>query len=170
MLLAIGSETDVLAPLSRDRGAALAALAHMEPWGTTPLYDAALSSVDAIQAASGRRALVLLSDGGDRYSRTTASELVDRVRRRDVLIYPIALARNRPPIFAELAAVTGGRSFHVPDARALPAALSAIAKELRFQYLLGYGPSAPEHSGWRSIHVTVKRPRVRVRARDGYES
>jgi Ca-activated chloride channel family protein len=168
MLLAIGSQSEVLAPLSRDRGPALAALDHVEPWGTTPLYDATLSAIDAIESSSGRRALILLSDGTDRYSDTPPTELLERVRRKDVLIYPVALARVRPPIFAEIAAVTGGRSFQVGDMSALPAALSTIAKELRFQYLLGYAPATPGRPGWRSIRVTTSRPDVRVRARDGY--
>jgi Ca-activated chloride channel family protein len=73
-------------------------------------------------------------------------------------------------VFAELAAVTGGRSFQVADVRKLPATLSAIAKELRFQYLIGYAPPAraDNEGGWRSIRVRMNRPNVRVRARDGY--
>ena len=172
MVLAIGSQTEVLAPLARERAPAFAALDHLEPWGTTPLYDATVSAVAAIEPASGRRALILLSDGTDRYSETTAAQLLESVRQKDVLIYPISLGRSRPPIFAELATVTGGRSFQVGAVAALPSTLSTIAKELRFQYLLGYVPTtaASERRGWRSIHVTVKRPNVRVRARDGYQS
>ena len=48
------------------------ALADLKPWGTTGLHDAIITSIDAIQAAKGRRALVLLSDGNDRYSTATA--------------------------------------------------------------------------------------------------
>ena len=169
MLVAIGSETETLAPLAVDRSTAVAALNALAPWGTTPLHDATLAAIEAIEPAAGRRALILLSDGNDRYSQATADELIDRVRRKDVLIYPIALSNRRPEIFAELAAVTGGRSFHVPDGRSLPSTLSAIARELRFQYLLGYAPpSSDPRRGWRSIRVVVNRPNVHVRARDGY--
>jgi Ca-activated chloride channel family protein len=87
------------------------------------------------------------------------------------MMYPIALGRSRPPLFAELATLTGGRSFHLRDARALPDTLRAIARELREQYLLGYSPSRPIVAGadeWRPITVAVNRPYVRVRARDGY--
>ncbi len=168
MLVGIGSQTEVLAPLSRDRETALAALDHLEPWGTTPLYDATLSAVDAIESASGRRALILLSDGTDRYSETTPARLLDRVRQKDVLIYPITLAKKPSPIFAEMATVSGGRSFQVAEMNALPATLATIAKELRFQYLLGYVPAPNARAGWRSIHVAVRQPNVRVRARDGY--
>ena len=172
MVLAIGSETEVLAPLSTDHAKTIAALKGLEPWGTTPLHDAILQALGEIQPASGRRALVLLSDGIDRYSTATEADAVATARRRDVLIYPIALGRTRPPIFAELAAVTGGRSFQSTDQKALERSLSSIAKELRAQYLLGYSPPRPagEEAAWHSIGVRVRRPGVNVRARDGYFS
>lgn len=172
MVIAIGSAVEVMAPLSTDRAGSRAALARLERWGTTPLYDAASDAIDAIEPARGRRALIVLSDGADRYSQLTAADLVQKARRSDVLIYPIALGKERPPIFAELAAVTGGRSFQAGDERSLTATLGAIARELRFQYLLGYAP-AGESTGaprWRSIQVRVNRPDVQVRARDGYLS
>jgi Ca-activated chloride channel homolog len=167
MLVGIGSETEVLAPLSRERGPALAALDHLDPWGTTPLYDATLSAIDAIQSAAGRRALILISDGTDRYSETRAADLLDRIRRKDVLIYPVAVGRTRDAVFTEMATVTGGRSFQVANVAGLPASLSSIAGELRFQYLLGYAPTRGR-PGWRSIQVRVNRSDVRVRAREGY--
>jgi Ca-activated chloride channel homolog len=169
MVMAIGSETEIVAPLSRDRRAAVAAIDRLDAWGTTPLYDATVAAIDAIQSASGRRALVLLSDGIDRGSDTSGAVLLDRARHRDVLVYPIAVGETRPPVFAELAAATGGRSLFVKNAsRDLAADLTAIARELRFQYLLGYAPPAPVAAGWHSIDVMVDRPHARVRARDGY--
>jgi Ca-activated chloride channel family protein len=172
MVIAIGGESEVVAPLSANRAAALSAIDRLEAWGTTPLYDAALAALDAIQSARGRRALVLLSDGTDRYSETRAADLVEHARRRDVLIYPVALGVARPPVFAELATATGGRSFHAPEPRELVATMTSIARELRVQYLLGYVPSrgvSPEPE-WHGIEVTVNRPDLRVRARDGYFS
>src|SRR5207302_3096766 len=76
MAIAIGSDTSVVAPRSSDHRAALAAIDRLDAWGTTPLYDAALAAIDQIQAARGRRALVLLSDGVDRYSETSAAALI----------------------------------------------------------------------------------------------
>jgi Ca-activated chloride channel homolog len=167
MLIGIGSETEVLAPLEVDRAAPLAALNKIDRWGTTPLFDAAVAAIDAVQAASGRRALILLSDGEDRYSRTTGPVLVEYARRHDVLVYPVSIGRTRPAIWAEVASLSGGRSFFVRDLRELTPTLQTIASELRHQYLLGYAP--PEgRSGWRSIRVRVNRPQAQVRARDGY--
>jgi Ca-activated chloride channel family protein len=170
LILAIGSGVETIVPLSSERAVARAALSALRPWGTTPLYDAVLAALAAIQQGTGRRALILLSDGDDRYSRAAASEVVERARRGDALVYPIAIGRQRPAVFAELASVTGGRSFHPRGATALTDTLQTIARELRMQYLLGYSPAASEEQrpGWRSIRVAVKRPGVRVRARDGY--
>ena len=170
MVIAIGSETSVVAPLSTNHEAAIAAIDRLDAWGTTPLYDAVVSALAAIQSAKGRRALVVLSDGTDRYSDTTAGALVEQVRRRDVLVYPIAIGSARPAVFAELAIASGGRSFFLNDFRDLSSTLATIASELRSQYLLGYAPSraiAAEPS-WHSIDVAVNRPGARIRARDGY--
>ena len=172
MIVAIGGETTIVAPLSAGHAAALAAIDRLDAWGTTPLYDATVGALEAIQPARGRRALVLLSDGTDRYSDTKAADLVARARRHDVLIYPVAVGAVRPPVFAELAAATGGRSFFVRDPAALKSTMTTIARELRFQYLLGYTPSR-ERAGepsWHAIGVTVTRPDLRVRAREGYVS
>jgi Ca-activated chloride channel homolog len=172
MVVAIGSETGVVAPLSTNHEAALAAIDRLDAWGTTPLYDALAAALDAIQSAKGRRALVVLSDGTDRYSETTAAALVDKVRRRDVLVYPAAIGAERPAVFAELATASGGRSFYQTNPRELSSALTAIASELRSQYLLGYTPARPltAEPSWHSIEVVVNRPGARVRARDGYYS
>jgi Ca-activated chloride channel family protein len=167
-LLAIGSEVEVLAPLSDDRRAAYDALLGLRPWGTSPLHDAVVQAVDAIQPAAGRRALILISDGSDRYSETSAAAMLAHARTRDVLVYPVALGRRQPDVFVDLAALTGGRSFAVTDMRMLPPTLETIARELRHQYLLGYAPAGDTRTGWHSITVRVNRPGVRVRARNGY--
>lgn len=171
MIVAVGSRVETLAPLSTRRQEQLDAVARLDAFGTTGLHDAIIAAIDAVQPAKGRRALVLLSDGNDRYSTASAADALDHARRADVMIYPVALGRTRPPLLAELAALTGGRSFHVIDPTRLPGTLRAVARELHEQYLLGYTPSRPIVAGgneWRSIAVTVKRTEVRVRARDGY--
>jgi Ca-activated chloride channel family protein len=171
MLLAIGSTIDVVTPLSNDRESQYSALAKLDAFGTTALHDSIIAAIDAIQQARGRRALILLSDGADRYSTATAASALARARVADVLIYPVAFGSSRPPLFAELAALTGGRSSQVENALRLSETLRSIARELRNQYLLGYSPSRPIVPGsqeWRAIDVTVKRSGARVRARDGY--
>jgi len=171
MVIAVGSEIESASPLSTNRAGQLEAVSRLDAFGTTGLHDAIIRAIDAIQPARGRRALVLLSDGNDRYSRASAAEALERARQADVMIYPIALGSTRPPLFAELATLTGGRSYHVRDPNRLPETLRTIARELREQYLLGYTPRTPLVAGsndWRSITVTVRVPGAQVRARDGY--
>jgi Ca-activated chloride channel family protein len=171
MIIGIGSEVEVVAPRSTDRAAQYAALNGLDRFGTTSLHDAIVAALDAMEGARGRRALVLLSDGDDRFSKASPTDVVSRARRTDVLIYPIALGRERPALFAELATLTGGQSFHVREPKQLSDTLRGIARELRHQYLLGYSPGKPIVAGqeeWRPISVSVNRQGVRVRARDGY--
>jgi Ca-activated chloride channel homolog len=171
MIVGIGSEVEILAPLSRDRRQQIAVVDRLDAFGTTGLHDAIIRSLDAIQAATGRRALVLISDGDDKYSDASEAAALQRARESDVMIYPVAIGARRPALFAELATLTGGRSYHLRDGKALAETLRAIARELREQYLLGYTPSRPILAGsneWRAITVRVKRPDVQVRARDGY--
>lgn len=171
-VIAIGSELETIAPPGPAREAREAGRTQWQtigPWGTTPLYDATLQAIDRMQGRRGRRALLLLSDGDDRGSDTRAASLIDRARQTDVLVYPVALAKRRPPVFAELAGVTGGRSLFISDPKRLDDALASLARELRLQYLLGYvPPESARHAGWHAIDVRVKRPNLRVRARDGY--
>jgi len=171
MIIAVGSQVDVVAPLSTDRSAQRDAVSRLDAFGTTGLYDAIIAAIDDVQPAKGRRALIILSDGNDRYSEASAADALERARRSDVMIFPVSTGAARPPLFAELATLTGGRSFHARDGAALAETLRGIAHELRQQYLLGYTPLRPPVSGsneWRSISVTVKRPGANVRARDGY--
>lgn len=173
MVLAISNEADVIAPLSSDRDAQSRAIAGVDPWSTTALHDAIIAALDRLEPEPGRQALILFSDGVDRYSTHTAAEVLERARRSNALVYPIAIGKDRPPLLAELAVLTGGRSFQLRDARELEKTLALIARELRHQYLLGYTPREPIVRGqreWRSIDVRLATPRpgLRLRARDGY--
>lgn len=172
MAVAIGSDAEVIAPLSSDHTQQQRAIDTLDPWSTTALHDAIIATLDRLEGETGRLAVVVFSDGVDRYSTASASRVVERARQSQALIYPITIGRNRPPLAAELAVVSGGRSFLIRDARALDETFTAIARELRYQYLLGYAPMKPAAPGareWRSIRVKVKgRPELRVRARDGY--
>lgn len=173
MVVAISNEADVIAPLSSDRAAQSRAIAALDAWSTTALHDAIIATLDRLEPEPGRQAIVVFSDGVDRYSTHTAAEVLERARRSNALIYPIAFGRTRPPLLAELAVLTGGQSFLLRDARELEKTLATIARELRYQYLLGYTPAKPFERGereWRSIKVVVQaaRPGMRVRARDGY--
>jgi Ca-activated chloride channel family protein len=171
MVVAINNDAEVIAPLTMDRFNQGRAIEALDPWSTTALHDAIIATLDRLAPESGRQALVIFSDGTDRYSKATAAQVVERARRSNALIYLIAFGRERSPLLAELAVVTGGRSFLLRDVRDLDKTLADIAKELRYQYLLGYTPSDPidaDRAEWRSIRVVLKKPGLKVRARDGY--
>ena len=173
MLMAIVGTADVLAPLSTDRAAQFRALDGLSAWGTTSLHDAVIDAIAELQPAAGRRALVLLSDGDDRYSEASTADVLALARRSDVMIYPVALGRAMPALFSQLAELTGGRAYHQRDARELPATLRSIAEELRRQYLIGYTPTRPFGAGgraWRDIDLRARPAGLTVRARDGYYS
>ena len=171
MVVAISNEVEVIAPLSADRAAQSQAIAALDAWSTTALYDAIVETLDILEPEAGRQAIVVFSDGTDRYSSRKAADVMDRARRSNALIYPIAIGKTRPALLSELAVLTGGRSFLLRDARELEKTLATVARELRYQYLLGYTPARSIERGareWRSIRVVSKRPGLRVRARDGY--
>jgi len=173
MVVAISDEAEIIAPMSTDRAVQAQAIAALDPWSSTALHDTILLTLDRLEGELGRQALIVFSDGTDRYSHATASDVIDRARRSHALIYPITLGKNRPPLAAELATLTGGRSFQLKDAKELDMTLSTIAREIRYQYLIGYTPARPLAKGtreWRSLTVTVRNQAagVRVRARDGY--
>jgi Ca-activated chloride channel family protein len=173
MIVAISSTADVIAPLSTDRLTQGRAIAALDPWSTTALRDATMAALDRLEPESGRQALVLFSDGNDRYSSATEAQVIARARRSNALIYPITIGKQRPAFLAELAVLTGGRSFLLKDATELEKTLATIARELRYQYLLGYAPAKSIEEGaheWRAIRVTLtgNHPGLRVRARDGY--
>ena len=171
MVVAINNDAEVVAPLTMDRVNQGRAVEALDPWSTTALHDAIIATLDRLASEPGRQALVIFSDGTDRYSKASAAQVVEHARRSNALIYLIAFGRERSPLLAELAVITGGRSFLLRDVRDLDKTLAEVAKELRYQYLLGYTPSDPidaDHPEWRSIRVVLKKPGAKVRARDGY--
>ncbi len=148
--------------------------------GNTALRDAIVFSLRALGTSNGRSALVLLTDGIDTVSTTSASALDKAVQSTAVTIYPVAYpaapAGDGPdPEEAlkelnRLAQVTGGRLFKLPSEQALPGVLDEIVADLRAQYVLGFAPDSTGPPG-RLRKISVKVPghgKVVVRHRVGY--
>jgi VWFA-related protein len=119
-----------------------------------------------------RKALLIISDGGDNNSRYTEGEIRNLVREADVQIYAIGIyesgpARGRTPeesngpaMLTEIAEQTGGRQYEVDNLNELPDVASKIGIELRNQYLLGYSPQNQERDGkYRHVQVKIVPPR-----------
>ena len=172
MVVAISADADVVAPLDAPREAQLQAVGALDAWSTTALRDAVVKTLDRLAHEGGRQALVVFSDGTDRYSQVSADAMLQRARRGSALVYPIVFGRAQVASLSDLARLTGGRAFLLRDARGLDGALDSIARELRHQYLLGYAPGREDEPGrWRPIRVRVRGQEAagwRVRARDGY--
>jgi Ca-activated chloride channel family protein len=131
MVVAISNQADVVAPLSTNRSAQIRAVGELDAWSTTALHDAIIGALDRLAPEQGRQALIVFSDGMDRYSEHRAEDVLERARGSNALVYPIAFGKTRPPLLAELAVLTGGRSFLLKDPRELEQTLGTIARELR---------------------------------------
>ena len=167
LILAIGGGVETVAGFDTPRQSARQALDRVELWGSSPIGDTVMQAVDAFGQHRGRRAVVVWSDGVEREAQRARADVLDHVRRSDVLVYPVAIAPTISPLLAELAALSGGRVLQARDRTGAEVAAGVITGELRNQYLLGYAPPAGA-AGWRRIEVRVNRPGLRVRARQGY--
>jgi Ca-activated chloride channel family protein len=154
--------------------------------GRTALLDALYMGLNEMKKArSTRKALLLISDGGDNHSRYTENDLKRAVKESDVQIYAVAVleplsSRNRTPeeasgpaLLSDLTEVSGGRMFSVEDPSELPDIAEKISIQLRNEYVIGYRPSNLVRDGrWRRIKVKLDPPRglppLNVYARTGY--
>lgn len=156
------------------------------PKGRTALLDAIYLGLSEMRGAhNAKRALLILSDGGDNHSRYNENDIKRLVREADTQLYAIGIYdplgyRNRTPeelngpsLLAEITELTGGRVFAVEHLNDLPDIASKIGMELRNQYVLGYRPSNHTHDArWRKIKVKLRPPKglppLSVYAKTGY--
>ena len=134
--------------------------------GSTALLDGVTLAIAQMKKATHpRKALILLSDGGDNHSRYTEAEVKNRVKESDVQIYAMGIfsgggdINDDPILLTRLAELTGGRHFEV-GLRDLVEVAFKIGVELRNTYLLGYSPQNSARDGkYRSIAVKLIPPR-----------
>ena len=197
MVIEFDGNVQVLAEATGDRPTIYKAIRKADFGGGTALYDAVSFSLSRrLNAISGRKAIVLFTDGVDtQSSKANYDSTLAMAEEADSLIFPIyyntfqktrlgALDVWGPPppgttareyavgkkYLEELAAYTGGRIFR-PEATpgGLTAAFEGIAEELRRQYNIGYIPIEDGKPGQRKqIKVRVNRPNLALRARDSY--
>jgi Ca-activated chloride channel homolog len=158
-------------------------LVYTVPKGRTALLDAIYLGVSKMrQAKYQKKALLIISDGGDNHSRYTEGEIKSMVKEADVLIYAIGIYDHYmatpeeslgPSLLGDVAELTGGRSFTIDNPNDLADVATKIGIELRNQYVLGYRPQNPIHDGkWRKIKVKLVPPKglppLKVYAKTGY--
>lgn len=141
--------------------------------GETALYDSLAFALHYFSGLTGKRAIVLISDGADTRSRTRFEDVLDFARRTGVAIYTVGLALpSSPPepgmVLERLARETGGRAFRVDRAARLGFAYHQIERELRAQWLLAYQSDAPGGTGFRKVEVRIRRPGCTARTAAGY--
>jgi len=153
------------------------------PKGRTSLLDAIhLGLLKMKHARYGKKALLIISDGGDNHSRYGEREVKSMARESDVMIYSIGIfdryvptpeELRGPELLSEIVEPTGGRAFTVDTPNALPSIARHIGEELRTQYVLAYRPQNAPHDGkWRKIRVRLRLPKrfpfLQAHARPGY--
>ncbi|MCU1321127.1 MAG: VWFA-related domain protein [Acidobacteriaceae bacterium] len=160
-----------------------ARMVMLKPENRTALIDAVYLGVNKLrQAKYDRKALLVISDGGDNRSRYTENELRRVVRESDLQIYSIGIFDQYAPtqeeqmgpiLLTDLCEMTGGRLFRVTDIAELGDIAARISAELRNEYVIGYRPSEVKKDGnWRKLKVRLVPPAglppLTVHNRQGY--
>jgi Ca-activated chloride channel homolog len=162
----------LVTPLTRDFQEIQNQLTFAQSKGRTALLDGIVLALHEIKKSpKKRKALLIISDGGDNSSRYTEGEVRNMVREGDVLIYAVGVfesagGRNRtveesagPGLLSDIAEQTGGRHFPA-DMNELPDIAAKIGIELRNRYVLGYSPTDSHRDGrYHKVEVKIVPPR-----------
>jgi Ca-activated chloride channel family protein len=158
-------------------------LTFVFPHGNTALLDAIYMGLNRLQRAQySRRALVIISDGGDNHSRYVKNEIRRIVQEADVEIYGLGIFSKvfktyeewtGKHLLTEITETTGGHTITINDVQKLPEIAGNLSRELRSQYILGYSPGrGAQDAPWHKIKVqviqTVPGPALHVYNKQGY--
>jgi Ca-activated chloride channel family protein len=145
----------------------------------TALNDAVLQAADDLgKRSEKRRAIVVLSDGGENSSRASSGKALDHALQAGATIYAVNMSETGPKrdfvgesILKNLAEKSGGLYVASPGGQQLRDSFAAIAEELGHQYTLVYRPLNRARDGkWRAVQIKLDRPNVTVRTRKGYRA
>ena len=182
-MITFNDEPETVADFTNSVDDIQAKLIFAVPRHRTALLDAIYMGVSKMrQAKYAKKALLIISDGGDNHSRYTENEIKSVVKEADVMIYAIGIydryasameERLGPQLLSEITELTGGRAFTIDNPNDLADVATKIGVELRNQYVLGYRPAKVVRDGkWRKIKVKLLPPKglppLRVYARTGY--
>jgi Ca-activated chloride channel family protein len=184
-VITVSDRPTLVADSAQSLNAIQASLSAIEPHGMTALYDSIYLGVNKLRSARfSRRAMVIVSDGGDNSSRYNLKEIKSVLSESDVLTYSIGIFDDLPiPLFKtieermgrkwldDVTRVSGGRDIPADDRRKIPEIAAIISRELRTQYVLGYRPTDPNYDGkWRKISVKLadNAGRMHVHFKEGY--
>ncbi len=160
---------------SRDPAARLKAVDRLAAWGRTALYDVIIMGLDMLDRRTGRKALVVFTDGEDQGSHATRDDALRRLEESDATLYMIGQGRageaaDLQQLMERLAKQSGGRAFFPDEIEELRGIFREIIEDLSNQYLLSYVTTNSARDGtWRAITIEVEGG-YRIRAREGYRA
>ncbi len=147
-------------------------LMYVQAKGRTALLDAIYRALSEMKhARNSKRAVLIISDGGDNHSRYNEGDIRNYVKESDVQLYGVGIyspagsrgtpeENSGPLLLGELTEMTGGRTFNVENLNDLPDIASKIGMELRNQYVVGYKPAKKDRDGkWRKIKIKLRPPK-----------
>ncbi len=160
------SDTEALADAARS----------LKAKGSTALYDAIYLASQQLEKVSGRRVIVIISDGANVISRTTLDTALKMAERADAVIYAIYTATRLEEFgvvagdkeLEKICERTGGEVFFPNNINDLDESFSRLAAVVRAQYALTFYPSNEQQGNYRALKVNVKKPDLKVKARKGY--
>lgn len=185
-LIQFNDRPQLVVPFSQNTEDIQSRLTFTQAKGRTALLDGIYMALQNLKKGRNpRKALLIISDGGDNSSRYTENEVRNLLKEADAQMYAIGIfepvgARGRsaeelsgPGLLSELAEMTGGRHFPVDNLNDLPDIAAKIGIELRNQYVLGYVSRNQNRDGkYRRVTVKLKQPRgmppLRALHRQGY--
>jgi VWFA-related protein len=165
---------DLLAGFTADFTTIENALLALYPDRATALYDAVIMGLFQFSGVSGRRAMVVLTDGEDTASENSFDDALGYAQRMGVTIYTIGVSIPATKVTTrwqinKLASATGGQSFFVSEKSGLEKIYAEIDRELRTQYLIAYTSNSEKPADeLRRIKVEVDRKGLKVRTISGY--
>jgi Ca-activated chloride channel family protein len=164
-LIEFNNQPSLLCDFTQQTAEIEQALPTIRADGWTSLFDAIHLGISRMRhAQNARKALLILSDGGDNNSRYNEREIRSLVREADILIYAIGmlgpgLSRRNVKLLSELAEETGGRYHSAERLEDLPTAIQKISAAIRNQYLVGYLPSNSLPDGrYRKVQLQLNQP------------
>jgi VWFA-related protein len=172
-LLGFNDSIFTLTRKATDQSERAKAVDRLAPWGSTALYDVILRGVEMLGRQTGRKALVVFTDGEDQGSHATLNDVERRLQTSDTTLYMIGQGRgvtleSLKRIMERLVSPTGGRALFTDSVDELHAAFGDLLDELSNQYLLGYTSTNDKRDDtWRKIRVDVDGHHD-IRARQGY--
>lgn len=180
-LVEFNDRAKLTVPFTQDTAGIESRIRRTKPFGRTSLFDAIDIALRQMKkGAHMRKAIVIISDGGDNWSRHTATEIRRILAESDVQLYAMGIfdreisakspveTRNGPALLEELAAETGGREYPVEDLNDLPAISARIGADLRSEYLLGFYTSGPRDGRYHHVQVKLALPRTEAPLRANY--